>query len=122
MGIYLQVNPGGTKAAEVDCGTALFIENDNILRWQQVTLYEDHGLPQPRFMVDTGGKSIHHYYVLNKPIKVQFWTELTERLHLAAKGCDTSCKGANRLMRMGASLRAADRSAHTVFRQQDRHS
>ena len=103
MGIYLQVNPGGTKAAEVDCGTALFFEHDNIPRWQQVTIYQDHGLPQPSFMVDTGGKSIHHYYVLKEPISVQLWTELTERLHLAAKGCDTSCKGSNRLMRMAGS-------------------
>ena len=38
MRIYLQVNPGGTKAAEVECSTALFIEHDNIPRWQQVTI------------------------------------------------------------------------------------
>ena len=64
--------------------------NTTTPRWQQVTIYEDHGSPQLRFMVDTGGKSTHHYYVLNKLISVQLWTELTERLHLAAKGCDAS--------------------------------
>ena len=103
MGIYLQVNPGGTKVVEIERCTALFFEHDNIPRWQQVTIYQDHGLPQPSFMVDTSGNSIHHYYVLKEPISVQLWTEMMERLHRVAKGCDTSCKGANRLMRMAGS-------------------
>ena len=99
-GIYLQVNPGGTKAAEVTAGIALFFEYDNMARDKQLGLWDELDLPQPSFQVDTGGKSIHHYYLLEQPIEVSLWTELMERLIKSAPGCDVSCKGANRLMRL----------------------
>ena len=103
MGLYLQPNPGGTKVAEVDECIALWYEHDDIPRYLQDEIYKDHGLPMPSFMVDTGGKSIHQYYVLEEPLAVEPWNELMDRLQLAAKGCDRSCKGANRLMRLAGS-------------------
>ncbi|QNJ06491.1 hypothetical protein SynMEDNS5_01776 [Synechococcus sp. MEDNS5] len=99
-GIYLQVNPGGTKAAEVTAGIALFFEYDTMARDKQLGIWDELEFPQPSFQVDTGGKSIHHYYVLAQPIEVSLWTELMERLINSAPGCDMSCKGANRLMRL----------------------
>ena len=58
---------------------------------------------QPTFQVDTRGKSIHNYLVLETPIDPELWTSLMERLQLAAPGCDRACKGKNRLMRMAGS-------------------
>ena len=116
-GIYLQVNPGGPKAAEVTAGIALFFEYDTMARDQQLGIWEDLGLPQPSFQIDTGGKSIHHYYVLEQPIEVPRWSELMERLINSAPGCDRSCKGANRLMRL-AGGHYIDRHGIAISRSQ----
>lgn len=102
-GVYLQVNPGGTKATEIDNGVALFFEHDDRPVLEQIGIWDDHGLPHPTFSVMTGGKSVHHYYVLKQPIDVPRWVSLLDRLHLQAAGCDKSCKGANRLMRLAGA-------------------
>ena len=102
-GVYLQVNPGGTKASEITSGTALFFEHDDRPLLEQIDIWDSHGLPHPTFSVMTGGKSVHHYYVLERPIDVPRWVQLVDRLHLQAVGCDTSCKGANRLMRLAGA-------------------
>ena len=120
MGLYLQPNPGGTKANEISHCVALWYEHDDIPRWQQEFIYQDHGLPAPSFMVDTSGKSIHHWYVLSEPIAVQPWTVLMDRLQLAAQGCDKSCKGANRLMRLAGSW-YIDRNGNATNRVQILH-
>ena len=102
-GVYLQVNPGGTKATEITSGVALFFEHDDRPVVEQIDIWDHHGLPHPTFSVMTGGKSVHHYYVLEQPIDVDRWVALLDRLHLQAAGCDKSCKGANRLMRLAGA-------------------
>ena len=102
-GLYLQPNIGGTKAKDITLATTLFYEYDDRPRTEQVRLWESTVGLQPTFQVDTRGKSIHNYLVLETPIDPKPWTLLMERLQLAAPGCDRACKGKNRLMRMAGS-------------------
>lgn len=101
-GIYLQPNPGGTTAKEVKCGSALFNEFDDRPVDKQVDAWFWLGLPEPTFQLLTGGKSCHTYWVLESPIAVSTWDELTERL-IHYSGSDKSVKGANRMMRMAGA-------------------
>lgn len=102
-GIYLQPNIGGTKAEEITLCTTQFFEHDDRPRSEQVGLCESLVGLKPTFQVDTQGKSIHHYLVLKSPIEPLIWSQLMERLQLAAEGCDRACKGTNRMMRMAGS-------------------
>ena len=102
-GIYLQPNIGGTKATEITLCTTQFFEHDDRPRSEQVGLCESLVGLKPTFQIDTQGKSIHQYLVLKSPIDPVLWTQLMERLQLAAEGCDRACKGKNRMMRMAGS-------------------
>ena len=101
-GLYGVVNNGGDTAAEITTCTALFVEWDDRPRPEQVLLWQELGLPQPTFQVDTGGKSIHTYWVLETPVEVQPWSALMQRL-ISHCGSDPACKGAPRLMRLPGS-------------------
>ena len=102
-GIYLQPNIGGTKAKDISLCVPLFWEYDDRPRSEQVELWQSTVGLKPTFQVDTGGKSIHNYLVLDTPMDPEPWTLLMERLQQAAPGCDKNCKGANRMMRMAGS-------------------
>ena len=102
-GLYLQPNIGGTLKDEVTLCTSLFNEYDDRPRSEQVGLWESTVGLKPTFQLDTGGKSIHSYWVLGIPINSKQWTLLMERLQLAAPGCDKNCKGTNRMMRMAGA-------------------
>ena len=102
-GLYLQPNIGGTLKDEVTLCTSLFWEHDDRPRSEQVELWQSTVGLQPTFQIDTGGKSIHNYLVLDTPMAPGPWTLLMERLQLAAPGCDKSCKGNNRMMRMAGA-------------------
>ena len=102
-GLYLQPNIGGTLKDEVTLCIPLFWEHDDRPRSEQVELWRSTVGLQPTFQVDTGGKSIHNYLVLDAPMDPEPWTLLMERLQLAAPGCDKNCKGVNRMMRMAGS-------------------
>ncbi|QNI82299.1 hypothetical protein SynRS9907_01457 [Synechococcus sp. RS9907] len=102
-GLYLQPSIGGTLKDEVTLCTSLFWEYDDRPRSEQVELWQSTVGLQPTFQIDTQGKSIHNYLVLDTPIDPEPWTLLMERLQLAAPGCDKNVKGANRMMRMAGS-------------------
>lgn len=102
-GIYLQPNIGGTKAKDISLCVTEFWEHDDRPRSEQVELWRSTVGLKPTFQVDTGGKSIHNYLVLDVPMDPEPWTLLMERLQLAAPGCDKNCKGSNRMMRMAGS-------------------
>ena len=102
-GLYLQPNIGGTLKNEVTLCTSLFWEYDDRPRSEQVELWQSTVGLQPTFQVDTGGKSIHNYLVLDTPMEPEQWSLLMERLQLAAPGCDKNCKGTNRMMRMAGA-------------------
>lgn len=116
-GLYLQPNIGGTLKNEVTLCTSLFNEYDDRPRSEQVGLWESTVGLKPTFQLDTGGKSIHSYWVLGIPMDPKQWTLLMERLQLAAPGCDKNCKGTNRMMRM-AGAHYIDREGNSLGQSQ----
>ena len=99
-GVYLQVSiASGTKADDVTACTSLICEWDDRPVEEQLVLWQSLGLPEPTFMVMTGGKSVHNYWVFNVPIEPERWVPLLDRL-VAHAGSDRSRKGLNRMMRL----------------------
>jgi hypothetical protein len=98
-GIYIVVNGGGHKDADVSEGKAIFYEHDDIPKEDQLNLWESLKLPKPTFQIDTGGKSIHSYWVFDSPIDVKEWKNLQVKLLDYSKG-DKSIKNPSRVMRL----------------------
>ena len=82
---------------------ALFVEWDNKPVEWQLTAWQEFGLPEPTVSVSTGGKSIHHYWVLNEAMAPEPWRKLITRLieHCRA---DPANKNPSRLMRLPGSI------------------
>jgi uncharacterized protein (DUF927 family) len=97
--IYLVVNGGGDKDADVIVCKAIFYEHDNLPKEDQLYLWQSLGLPEPTFQVDTGGKSIHSYWVFDEPISVDLWKPLQTDL-LNFSGADRTIKNPSRVMRL----------------------
>ena len=98
-GIYLVVNSGGDKAADINKCHAFFVEWDDRSKKEQLHIYKEKYLPEPTFMVDTGGKSIHCYWVLKKPVAAEVWKPIQIRLVDYCKA-DKNIKDASRCMRL----------------------
>ena len=98
-GIYLVVNSGGDKAADINKCHAFFVEWDDRSKKDQLHIYKEKFLPEPTFMVDTGGKSIHCYWVLKKPVAAEVWKPIQIRLVDYCKA-DKNIKDASRCMRL----------------------
>ena len=64
-GVYVVVNDGGDTDSEITSCRAFFCEWDDRPKEQQINAWKDLGLPEP-LQIDTGGKSIHNYWVLKK--------------------------------------------------------
>jgi hypothetical protein len=98
-GIYLVINDGGDTDAEITFCRALFCEwDDKPIEWQ-LTAWQELGLPEPTFMVATGGKSIHCYWVLAEPIHRDRWRAIQKRL-LDYANADRSLRNPSRVMRL----------------------
>jgi hypothetical protein len=98
-GAYVVVGNGGTKKEEITDLPALFVEwDDKPVEWQR-TAWRELGLPEPSIQVETGGKSVHSYWVLTEPMPADEWLPLLERLinHCSA---DPQCDGTYRVMRL----------------------
>lgn len=98
-GIYLVVNGWGQTDTEVETCRAIFYEHDNLSKELQLDLWKSLELPPPTFQVDTGGKSIHSYWVFNEPIDPSGWRSLQTDLLEFADG-DRSLKNPSRVMRL----------------------
>lgn len=102
-GVYIVVNGHGHTDEEVlDCRT-IFYEHDNLDKELQVNLWQSLGLPTPTFQVDTGGKSIHSYWVFKEPIPVEDWRKLQTDL-LEYADADRSLKNPSRVMRLAGCV------------------
>ena len=66
-GVYVVVNDGGDTDSEITGCRAFFCEWDDRSKEEQINAWKDLGLPEP-LQIDTGGKSIHNYWVLKKTI------------------------------------------------------
>ena len=98
-GLYFVVNDGGTTDIEITQCHAFFVEWDDIPKEKQLYIYKELNLPIPTFQVDTGGKSIHNYWVLKKPISQLIWKPIQERLVDYTKS-DPNIKNPSRVMRL----------------------
>ena len=98
-GIYLVVNTGGDKGADINKCHAFFVEWDNIPIEKQLYIYKELNLPEPTFQVNTGGKSIHNYWVLKKPVAPEVWRPIQIRLVDYCKA-DKNVKNPSRVMRL----------------------
>ena len=98
-GIYLVVNSGGDKAAEINKCHAFFVEWDDRPKEDQLYIYKEKNLPEPTFMLDTGGKSIHYYWVSKSPVAPEVWHPIQIRLVDYCKA-DKNVKNPSRVMRL----------------------
>ena len=99
MRVYLVVNSGGDKDIEITQCHAFFAEWDNIPKEKQLYIYKEKNLPEPTFMLDTGGKSIHYYWVSKSPIAPEVWHPIQIRLVDYCKA-DRNVKNPSRVMRL----------------------
>ena len=101
-GVYLVVNGGGHKNEDVAEGRAIFYEHDNLDKAAQIELWKNLGLPEPSLQIDTGGKSIHSYWIFAEPIAIENWLLLQKDL-LEFADADRSIKNASRVMRLAGA-------------------
>lgn len=99
FGIYVVVNGGGQTDREVKQCFAIFYEHDNLSKAEQKELWRELGLPEPTMQIDTGGKSIHSYWVFEQPIDKENWKVLQADL-LEFADADRSIKNPSRVMRL----------------------
>jgi len=100
---YIVVNGGGHRDEDVTEGKAIFYEHDKLPREEQIRLWQSLNLPEPTFQLDTGGKSVHSYWVLEAPIPITQWRELQSDL-LEFADADRAIKNPSRVMRLAGSL------------------
>ena len=98
-GVYVVINDGGDTDADITGCRAFFCEWDDRPKEWQLTAWQELGLPEPTLQVDTGGKSIHCYWVLTDPISPQHWRILQKRL-LDHADADRALKNPSRVMRL----------------------
>jgi hypothetical protein len=89
----------GVKAKDVSNCPALFAEwDDRPMDWQ-LRAWQELGLPEPTIQLLTGGKSVHCYWLLDKPMAPEQWRPLQARLIDHCQS-DTACKDPSRVMRL----------------------
>ena len=98
-GVYLVVNSGGDSDIEINQCHSFFAEWDNIPKEKQLYIYKELNLPEPTFMLDTGGKSIHYYWVSKSPVAPEVWHPIQTRLVDYCKA-DKVVKNPSRVMRL----------------------
>ena len=98
-GVYLVINCGGDDDNAITLCRAFWVEWDTKpLDWQ-LEAWREFGLGEPSFIVTTGGKSAHLYWVLSEPISVERWRPIQLGL-IAATGADPVNKNPSRVMRL----------------------
>jgi uncharacterized protein (DUF927 family) len=120
--IYLVVNGGGDKDADVVACKAIFYEHDDRPKEDQLLLWKSLELPEPTFQIDTGGKSIHSYWVFDEPVAVDLWKPLQTDLLNHSKA-DRTIKNPSRVMRLaGFKHQKTDALASIVSKSGTRYS
>ncbi|EAZ89146.1 DUF3987 domain-containing protein [Crocosphaera chwakensis] len=116
-GAYVVVNGGGHKNSDVTQGTAIFIEHDDLEKDIQRELWKTLELAEPTFQVDTGGKSIHSYWVFDEPVAIEKWSQLQRDLLEYADG-DRSIKNPARVMRLAGGWHISyDENGNPIYNQ-----
>lgn len=100
LGCYFVVNSGGHKDADITQVRAIFYEHDDLDKEASRDLWQTLGLPEPTIQIDTGGKSIHSYWVLN--CSLEQWCKLQADL-LEYADADRKIKNPSRVMRLAGA-------------------
>jgi hypothetical protein len=100
--IYFCVNRDYKNEDIKEC-RVLFYEHDDIPKDQSLVSWQTIGLPTPTLQVDTGGKSIHTYYLLDEPIAPELWRTLQQGFIYHLKS-DPSLHNPGRVMRLAGSV------------------
>lgn len=100
-GVYFVINGGGHKDENVQLCRAVFIEHDDLEIELQRHLWQTLSLPEPTFQVQTR-KSVHSYWVFEKPISVEDWKQLQTDL-LTYTNADPAIKNPSRVMRLAGA-------------------
>lgn len=100
-GIYFVVNGGGHSDKAVTQGKALFCEFDDRPIEEQISFWIKLGLPEPTLQIKTR-KSIHSYWVFEKPIPIQDWIEI-QKDFLSFTKSDRSLSNSSRVMRLAGA-------------------
>tara|TARA_Y100000004_G_scaffold94677_1_gene106082 strand:- start:3689 stop:5830 length:2142 start_codon:yes stop_codon:yes gene_type:complete len=106
-GIYVVVNDGEDTDSSITGCRAFFVEWDDRSKEYQINAWKDLGLPEPTLQIDTGGKSIHNYWVLKKSIDPKTWKPIQERL-LDYADADRALKNPSRVMRLPGTYHMGD--------------
>lgn len=97
--IYNQ-NTYGYCQDHIPEGRTHYMEFDNLTYEEQLTVVEKLKLPKPTLAIDTGGKSIHYYWILKTPTEAKKWRALQDKLMGYLSSSDTSLSDICQLMRL----------------------
>lgn len=101
-GLYAVINDGGDKKDQISACRAFWLEwDDRPVAWQ-LTAWQSLGLPEPTFIVATGGRSLHLYWVLETPIDSDQWEPIQAALLHHAQA-DPNVKDCSRVLRLAGS-------------------
>lgn len=101
--VFFVVNDGGDKADDITLCRAFFVEwDDKPIEWQ-LSAWKELELPEPTLQLLTGNKSVHNYWVLDKPCTVDKWRNIQLRL-IEYSGSDPALKDPSRVMRVPGFL------------------
>ncbi len=114
MGCYFVVNGGGHRDIDVTQCLIIFYEHDDLDKEPQRSLWQALGLPEPTIQIDTGGKSIHSFWVLQEYIKPEQWKVLQTDLLAFADG-DRSLKNPSRVMRLAGCYHKGTGQQSTII-------
>jgi hypothetical protein len=116
QGVYFVVNGGGQRDSDVTQCRAVFYEHDDLDKTVQRDLWQSLNLPEPTIQVDTGGRSVHSYWVFDQPIPVGQWRSLQSDL-LEFSDADRSIKNPSRIMRLAGSIHQKTGQQATIVTQ-----
>ena len=104
-------NPGGTKNAEIKFCRFLMFEDDGPGGLEEKKdQWAEAGLPRPSFQVWTGGKSVHHYWLLEQPCTTSEFKQGMKRMarHVAkalpGSGIDSALSNPSRILRLAGGV------------------
>ncbi|MCW6051301.1 hypothetical protein K4039_14675 [Lyngbya sp. CCAP 1446/10] len=120
-GTYFVVKGGGHTDKDVQQTRAIFYEHDNLDQATQLELWKGLGLPEPTLQIDTGGKSIHSYWVFDEFVEVEKWRSLQTDLLEFADG-DQALKNPSRVMRLAGAWHSSGKQSLIISNSGKRYS
>jgi len=94
---------GAVSDADIATCRVVYLDLDTGTRDEQIARIKSSGLPEPSVVIDTGGKSLHPYWLLSDPITPEQWRVWATRA-IPHCGADPQCKNPSRVMRLAGGL------------------